>query len=170
MFLLTLAHLHIRINCLQKITDMKKLFVCIIVVLLCLTTPFVRVHKYNDCVKELNERYLCLYGDLQCIVSNETVTFETINGEYAFFLTTYAEWESLYRKNCEINLIPKLHREIDFAPEDAVKAYRNLRDFYYKCVQEVYFDKKVANEQLQSELETVNNDFSILFEKLSFFP
>lgn len=156
----------------EKITDMKKTLICImvIVILLFTTSYFTRVHKYNDCVEELQERYSCLYEDLQGIVLGETVPFETINTEYAFFLTTYAEWESLYRKNYKTNLAPNLHDEVGFAPEDAAETYRNLRDFYYKCVQEVYFDKKVVNEQLKSELETVNDDCSILFEKLSLVP
>lgn len=150
---------------------MKKVCLCVIPLLLLMITICycMWVQKYNNCVKELNERYSYLYEDFLCVIENENVPFEEINSEFAFFLTSYAEWETLYRENYKINIMPRTHEELGITPEDVVEAYRNLRDLYYKTVQEAYFDEKTMTEKTKVELNIINNKFNILFEELSYF-
>ena len=65
--------------------------------------------------------------------------------------------------------MPRTHEELGITPEDVVEAYRNLRDLYYKTVQEAYFDEKTMTEKTKAELNIINNKFNILFEELSYF-
>lgn len=148
----------------------KYIYAIAIILLVAVLSHINYVHKYNTCADELGKNYSAVYKTLQSLCEGETVSFEQLNVTYAYFYTTYVEWQRLYWKTYEINLIPDLHVEAWFSPDEVADAFRKFRAIYYDCIEDVYFDKGEVSEQLKEDLEEVNDDMCLLSAKLSYIP
>ena len=153
----------------MKRVSIKKICICVLIlVALLVVIHFKSIYEYNQCVEKMSERYLYLSEDLNRLISNEEVSFQEINNEYAFFMTNYAEWESLYRTNYERNMLPQSHGEYNISIDTVADTYRDLRDLYYECVEKSYFNAEKLGEEEQLKLETLDDDFKILLEKTEY--
>ena len=58
-------------------------------------------------VEETKARYLCLHDDLEKLIKGDKPAFQNLDYEWAFFFTSYIEWEKLFDERDRLGRLPE---------------------------------------------------------------
>lgn len=147
----------------------KKRIIIIIVILTAFCLYFVVGNirynlDYNHQLQETKERYQILHDDLEALINGDVPEFQNIDYEFAFFLREYIEWEKMYIERDEVNRLPdEIYGLVSFPDDAPAREFRQIRDIYYDCIEQVYFDKGKPDEDMAERLAIADEEFNALF-------
>ena len=144
----------------------KKRIIIVILVALCLYFVIGNIRynlDYNHQLRETKEKYQILHDDLEALIDGDVPEFQNIDYAFAFFFNEYIEWEKMFIERDEVNRLPDEIYAVHFGDDEPVHAFRQIRDIYYDCVEQVYFDKGKPDEDMAERLAIADEEFNALF-------
>lgn len=130
------------------------IFILVAIFSLCVVKDVQENMRYNQSLRDAKIKYIYFHDQLEDLIEGNTPEFQTIDFGYAFFFSTYIEWDKLYVPRCEENRLPdEVYTNVSDVRTAPARAYRQIRDIYYDCVQQVYFDKGEPDEDMMQRSE-----------------